>query len=383
MKYFMLIWAGLWRKKARTIFTMLSVIVAFLLFGLLQGINFGFSNVLANLDVDRLFISNKYSMVEGMPIANANRIARVEGVINISHLTYFGGFYQDSRNSIGVFAADVPALFKLYKNQFKIPQEQIDAMRTTRTGALITSALAKQYGWQIGDKVPIGTSIWTKKDGRNDYQFDIVGIFDIEGTGATGPNSFYINFDYFDEARRFGNGVVHYFIVGVDDPHHADDVSKRIDALFANSSDETKTQTEQAFAASQLKQMGDINFIVNSIVGAVLFTLLFLTGNTMMQSMRERIPELAVLKTLGFTDGAVSTFVLFESILLCAASALIGLGLARLAFFGITKVFGNLSMPTTVIAIGVGLAVTLALVSGLPAAIRAKRLNIVDALAGR
>ena len=382
MKYFMLIWAGLWRKKTRTIFTMLSIVVAFLLFGLLQGINLGFSNVVANLNVNRLFITNKYSMVEGMPIANANRIAAVEGVAAVTHLTYFGGFYQESKNAIGVFAADVPVLFKLY-NEFKIPQEQIDAMRTTRTGALITSNLAKQYGWKIGDKVPIGTSIWTKKDGRNDYQFDIVGIFDLEGNGATGPNSFYINFDYFDEERRFGNGVVHYYIVGVDDPHHADAVSKRIDGLFANSTDETKTQTEQAFAASQLKQVGDINFIVNSIVGAVLFTLLFLTGNTMMQSMRERIPELAVLKTLGFTDGAVSSFVLCESVLLCSASALIGLALARLAFLGIGKVFGNLTMPGFVIGAGIAIAVALALVSGLPPAIRAKRLNIVDALAGR
>jgi len=382
VKYFMLIWAGLWRKKTRTIFTMLSIVVAFLLFGLLQGINLGFSNVVANLNVNRLFITNKYSMVEGMPIANANRIAAVEGVAAVTHLTYFGGFYQESKNAIGVFAADVPVLFKLY-NEFKIPQEQIDAMRTTRTGALITSNLAKQYGWKIGDKVPIGTSIWTKKDGRNDYQFDIVGIFDLEGNGATGPNSFYINFDYFDEERRFGNGVVHYYIVGVDDPHHADAVSKRIDGLFANSTDETKTQTEQAFAASQLKQVGDINFIVNSIVGAVLFTLLFLTGNTMMQSMRERIPELAVLKTLGFTDGAVSSFVLCESVLLCSASALIGLALARLAFLGIGKVFGNLTMPGFVIGAGIAIAVALALVSGLPPAIRAKRLNIVDALAGR
>lgn len=382
MKYFMLIWAGLWRKKARTIFTMLSVIVAFLLFGLLQGINVGMNNVVSNLNVNRLFISNKYSMVEGMPVANGNRIASVPGVTAVSHLTYFGGFYQESKNAIGVFAADVPVLFQLYK-EFKIPKEQVEAMRTTRTGALITRNLAEQYGWKIGDKVPIGTSIWTSKEGRNDYQFDIVGIFDLTGAGATGPSSFYINFDYFDEARRFGNGVVHYFIASIDDPHRADAIIKEIDGLFANSRDETKTQTEQAFAASQLKQVADINFIVNSIVGAVLFTLLFLTGNSMMQSMRERIPELAVLKTLGFTDGAVSTFVMVESILLCGVSALIGLGLARLAFLGIGQLFGNLTMPLAVILAGIGLALALAFVSGAPPAWRAKRLNIVDALAGR
>jgi putative ABC transport system permease protein len=361
---------------------MLSIIVAFLLFGLLQGINKGFDNVVSHLNVNRLFTSNKYSMVEGMPIKNALRIASVKGVTDVTHLTYFGGFYQDKRNSLGVFAADVPVLFKLYK-EFKIPQEQVDKMRTTRTGALITRDLATKFGWKIGDTVPIGTSIWTKKDGRNDYQFEIVGIFDLTGAGATGPSSFYINFDYFDEERRFGNGNVHYFITGINDPYHADAISKNMDALFANSSDETKTQTEQAFLASQLKQMADINFIVTSIVGAVLFTLLFLTGNTMMQSMRERIPELAVLKTLGFTDKLVSTFVLFESLLLCVMSALIGLGLAWLAFIPLGNFMGNLEFESDVIYIGIAIAAGLAIASGAPPAWRAMRLNIVDALAGR
>jgi putative ABC transport system permease protein len=246
---------------------------------------------------------------------------------------------------------------------------------------VIDRALADRYGWKLGDKVPIGTSIWTKKDGRSDYQFDIVGMY--SGMGPTGPGGFYINYDYFDEERSFGKGGVHYFILGIDDPLRADAVTKEIDGLFANSTNETTTQTEQAFAASQIKQMGDINFIVNSIVGAVLFTLLFLTGNTMMQSMRERIPELAVLKTLGFTDGAVSTLVLFESILLCVISALIGLGLASIAFNGLTAALGTISMPMSVILLGIGIAAALAIVSGLPPAWRAMRLNIVDALAGR
>ncbi|MBC7983710.1 MAG: ABC transporter permease [Candidatus Obscuribacterales bacterium] len=380
MKYFMLIWAGLWRKKTRTIFTMLSVIVAFLLFGLLQGFNLGFINALTNLNVSRLFTSNKYSMVEGMPIAHVRQIDSVKGVNAISHLTYFGGFYQDKRNSINVFAADVPVLFELYK-ELGVPREFSENMKRTRTGAIISRSLADRFGWKIGDKVPIGTSIWTKKDGRNDYQFDIAGIY--EGMGPTGPDGFYINFDYFDEERSFGNGGVHYFIIGVDDPLRADAVTKEIDALFANSNDETKTQTEQAFAASQIKQLGDINFIVNSIVGAVLFTLLFLTGNTMMQSMRERIPELAVLKTLGFSDAEVSTMVLFESILLCVFSALVGLTLASIGFLGLRAVLGPVAMPVSVILLGVGIAAALAIVSGLPPALRAKRLNIVDALAGR
>ena len=382
MKYFVLIWAGLWRKKTRTILTMLSVTVAFLLYGLLQGFNLGFSNAVADLNVNRLFTSNKYSVVEGMPLAHAARIASLKGVNGVTHLSYFGGFFQDKRNVIDVFATDIPVLFRLYK-EFKLPREQVEAMQHTRAGALISRRLATRHGWKVGDKVPINTSIWTRKNGRSDYQFDIVGIFDMVGIGATGPTSFYINFDYFDEERSFGNGTVHYYIVGVDDPTQADVITKNIDGLFANSPNETKTQTEQAFSGSRLKQLGDINFIVNSIVSAVLFALLFLTGNTMMQSLRERIPELAVLKALGFGDRAVSTFVLCESITLCVFSALVGLALARIGFLLVAGVLGPIKMPITVIATGIVIAAGLAVASGFPSAWRAQRLNIVDALAGR
>jgi len=382
MKYFLLIWAGLWRKKARTIFTMLSVVVAFLLFGLLQGVNLGLGGVLANMNVDRLFTSNKYSMVEGMPLSLANRIQALPHVKHLSHLTYFGGYFQEAKNAIPAFAADVPELFALYPD-LKIPKEQIEAMKTTPTGVLISRDLATKYDWKIGDRVPIGTSIWTKKDGRNDYQFDIVGIFDAVGMGPTGPTGFYINLGYFDEERRFGNYNVHYYIVGVDDPTNAEATIKEIDGLTANSSDETKTQTEQAFAASQMQQLGDIGFIANTVVGAVLFTLLFLTGNSMMQSMRERIPELAVLKTLGFTDGKVAGFILLEAAVLCLFSALVGLGLSTILFQAAKVVFPTISMPLSVVALGLGIALSVAVISGLAPAVRAKRLNIVDALAGR
>jgi putative ABC transport system permease protein len=195
--------------------------------------------------------------------------------------------------------------------------------------------------------------------------------------------SFYINYDYYDEAKSFGQGVVHYYLVGIADATQATRVAKEIDAQFENSSNETRTQTESGLAQTQIKQIGDINFIVNAIVGAVLFTLLFLTANTMMQSVRERIPELAVLKTLGYSDGKVLTFVLIEAFLLCIFAALIGLGIAALIFPMLRALLGDLPMPLVVVAMGVGVAVVLALVSGLPPAIRAQRLNIVDALAGR
>jgi putative ABC transport system permease protein len=381
MKYFRLVWAGLWRKKARTILTMLSIIVAFLLFGLLQGINQGFNQVVDNLNVNRLYTSAKTNMVDGLPIAYSQRIKSVPGVEHVSHWTYFGGYFREAKNAIPAFATDPAELFAIYK-EIKIKPEYIEAMQRTRTGALVSDQLANQYGWKIGDRVPLGTSIWTNKEGSNTWYFDIVGTFDVSAYGMGFP-SFYINYDYYDEAKAFGKGVVHYYLVGIDDPMQATRVAKAIDGQFENSMNETRTQTESGLAQQNLKQVGDINFIVNAIVGAVLFTLLFLTANTMMQSVRERIPELAVLKTLGFSDGKVLTLVLVEAFMLCIFAALLGLLFASLVFPALKAIIGNLPMPLSVVAMGVGVAVLLAVISGLPPAVRAQRLNIVDALAGR
>jgi putative ABC transport system permease protein len=383
MKYFGLIWAGLWRKRTRTFFTMASIVVAFLLFGLLQGLNQGFNTVVTNLNVDRLYVSAKTNMTDGLPISYSARIKAVPGVRAVSHWTYFGGYFRDARNAIPAFATDPEPLFKVYR-EMKIKPEYLEAMKRTRTGALVGDALAKKYGWKVGDRVPIGTSIWTTKQGSSTWMFDIVGTFDTSSYGGGFP-SFYLNQEYFKENSAFGGDVVHYYLVGIKDPHQATQISKQIDALFANSAYETRTQTESALAQMQLKQLGDINFIVNAIVGAVLFTLLFLTANTMMQSVRERTPELAVLKTLGFSDSKVLTLVLIEALMLCVFAAAIGLALATFVFESgaLRRIFGNFGMPLIVMAMGGGTALVLALVSGLPPAWRARQLNIVDALAGR
>lgn len=383
MKYFSLVWAGLWRKKTRTVFTMISVVIAFLLFGLLQGINQGFSKTIGSLDVDRLYVSARTGMTDGMPISYLTRIRAVPGVRAVSMWAYFGGYFREAKTPIAAFATDATALFKVYK-EMKIRPEYLEAMEKTRTGVLIGEQLAAQHGWKVGDRIPLGTSIWTNKSGSNTWEFDVVGTFDASAYGAGFP-TFYLNYSYFDEARSFGEGDVHYYIVSVQDPTQADRISREIDAMFANSTVETRTQTESALAQSSLKQLGDINFIANAIVGAVLFTLLFLTANTMMQSVRERTSELAVLKTLGYSDAKVLTLVLVEALLLCLFAALLGIGIAALVFQApaLQKLFGNFSMPAIVALMGLGIALVLAFVSGLPPAWRARQLNIVDALAGR
>jgi putative ABC transport system permease protein len=308
----------------------------------------------------------------------------VQGVRTIAHLSFFGGYFQDAKNPIPAFATNVDKLAVVYP-ELKITPSQIEAMKSTRPGALIGRRLANKYGWKVGDKVPVGTTIWTNNDGNNNWAFDIVGIFDPTPQFERSPlgSAFWINYDYWDEARKFDNHRVHQFIVQVDNPARSAVISSQIDKLSENSPDETRTQTENAALQSQLKQLADINFIANSIVGAVMFTLLFLTANTMMQSVRERIPELAVLKTLGFTGGTVSTLVLAESLMLCLFAAAVGLALSAGAIRIVGAVLGPATLVPIVVISGFAIAIALAVISGLPPAFRAQRLNIVDALAGR
>jgi putative ABC transport system permease protein len=384
VKYLMLIWAGLWRKKTRTILTMLSIVVAFLLFGLLQGINQGIKAGLGDTGNNRLWTTARMSAVSSMPASLMDRMQTIKGVRTITHLSFFGGYFQDAKNPLPAFATNVDKLAIVYP-ELNITPAQIAAMKATRPGALIGRPLAKKYSWKVGDKIPVGTTIWTNIDGNNNWAFDIVGIFDPTPQFAKSPlgSAFWINYDYWDEARKFDNHRVHQFIVQIEDPKQAPVISAQIDKLSENSPDETRTQTENAALTSQLKQLADINFIANSIVGAVMFTLLFLTANTMMQSVRERIPELAVLKTLGFTGGTISVLVLIESLMLCLFAAALGLVLSAGAIKIVGSVLGPATLLPIVVITGLLIAVGLAIISGLPPALRAQRLNIVDALAGR
>lgn len=383
MKYFRLVWAGLWRKKTRTILTMLSIVFAFLLFGLLQGFNQGINEAVQRLDVDRLYVTPRLGQADPLPIAYYEQIKAIAGVKAAAPWSYFGGYFQDARNPIPAFATEARPLFEVYQ-ELEIKPEYLDAMESTRTGALVRDTLAAKYGWKVGDRVPIGTSIWTQKSGSNTWYFDIVGIFDASAYGGGFP-SFYLNQSYYAEAAAFGNNQTSLYVVRVDDPRQAAQVASAIDAKFANSNAETRTESESALMQRQLKQFADINFIANTIAGAVIFTLLFLTANTMMQSVRERTAELAVLKTLGFSDTKVLVMILVEALMLCLFAAALGLLLANSIFTApqLRAILGAVSMPTIVLVMGGAIAVGLALVSGLPPAWRAKRLNIVEALAVR
>jgi len=384
MKYLPLILAALRRRPARTILTMISVAVAFLLYGLLDGVTASFDNAIDRLtDASRLRTASRISVVAGLPLAHRARIEGVAGVRAVGLWSYFGGYYREPANGIDAAAIDVDRLATLI--DVIVSDEALEAMRRTRTGALIGPELVARYGWKVGDRVTLKTRTWTLKDGSSDWEFDIVGVYGLPAGAFPADGNFWINHDYFDEARAFGNGTVTSFTTKIDDARHAGEISAAIDRLFANSSDETLTQSETEFIHAQVDRVGNIDYIVGSIIGAVLFALLFVTGNTMMQSIRERIPELAVLKTYGFGDATVATLVIAESAVLCVSAALVGLSVAAGIFPSVFDAMGIAPLPLEPIVLvsGVALALAVAALSAAPPLWRARRLTIVDALARR
>jgi putative ABC transport system permease protein len=386
MKFFPFVWATLWRKKTRTIFTLLSIVVAFLLFGMLETVDYAFSHPSGGVSgADRLITINKYSITFSLPFSDAQEIKNVPGVAAVTWISWFGGYYQEPKNFVFALPIDTDSYFDVYKDDFTVADAEMKAFRNTRTGALASSEILKKYGWKVGDKVPLHSTIWTQKDGSLDWTFDIVGVFDTKDPAQASQqaSTFLFHYEMFDEGRNFGKGNVGWFEERIADPAQSAAISNKIDALFANSANETKTQPAKDFALAFIKQLGDIGFVLHAILGAVFFTLLFLTGNTMMQSVRERIPELAVLKTLGFGNTTILGLVVAEALLLCGIGALIGLGLSFAALPGIKTALQGVELSPAGLAPGVGVAVLLALIVGIPPAVRAVRLNIVDALAAQ
>jgi putative ABC transport system permease protein len=383
MKYFPLVWAGLWRKRARTILTLLSVAAAFLLFGILHGVTATFDDIIAQIGEERLRTTSRVNLLEPLPLAQLPQIESVPGVKNVAYYSIFFGYYREPENGIDIGAISVERFFKAFP-EVVVPEEQRAAMLRTRTGALVGKDLAEEHGWKIGDRVPLRSRRDTRKDGLEDWTFEIVGLYEFEDD-AFPAEEFWIHHEYFDEARTFGNGTVNFYFEVIDDPNRAAAISEAIDGLFVNSSDQTQTMSEKEWVRTQINQVGDIEFFVNAIIGAVLSTLLFLTGIIMWQSIRERIPELAVLKTYGFRDGTLITLVCIESLILCGAAAVVGLGLAATVLPSIFKTLGAPALPTplTIIVTGFVAAVMLAFVSAATPVWLVRRLNVVDALAGR
>ena len=382
MKYLHLVWAGIWRRPGRATLTLLSIVNAFLLYGLLQGLISGLGNTVAATHADVLITASKISQLEPLPMSQLPQIRATQGVRSATPIIIFhGGYHTAQPVNFRGFAIDTDS-FSATNPDETVPQAQIDALRRTRAGAILPATVAAAFNLKVGDKMPIKSFLWSNKDGPN-WPLSIVGVYKGNPKDVLFGSALLANFDYVDQARTQSAGTASIYLVRIADPTQASQVAQRIDGQFANSPNETKTESEQQLAADSIRQIGDIGFVVRAIVGAVFFALLFSVGAVMMQAVRERTPELAVMKTLGFTDGAVLALILAEALLFCLVSAAIGLGVASLLFPLIKLTIGFQVQAGPVLLVGLGLAAVLALVSGLPPAIRGMRLSIVDALAGR
>jgi putative ABC transport system permease protein len=381
MKYFPLVWRSLLRKKTRTIFTVLSILVAFLLYGYLGAIRQAFEGGIELTGANRLLTLHRVSLIQPLPVSYGPRIESIAGVEAVTHQTWFGGTYQDPKNFFPQFVVEPEKFLEMYP-EYRLPEDQKKAWLADRLGAIAGRQIATKYGWKIGDRIPIQATIWRKRDGTATWEFVLDGIYDgaEKGTDTTG---FYFRYDYFDESRFFGQGVVGWYVVRIADPEHAADVARKIDDTFANSSAETKTSTEKAFAQAFANQVGNIGAILRAVLLAVFFTILLVAGNTMAQSVRERTSELAVLKTLGFSDGKVLGLVMAESMALAGIGGLAGLALAWLLIARGDPTGGALPiffLPVRDLAAGIGLVTLLGIATGIPPAVVAVRLRIVDAL---
>jgi len=388
MKYLHLVWASLFRKKTRTFLTLLSIIAAFLLFGLLDAVQTSFNRAGQSANgARRLQTGAKLSFIQPLPASLEAQIAAVPGVKRVTYANWFGGAYQDPHNQVFSFAV-APNYLDVYP-EMSVSDAERKAFADARTGVLVGEGLMQRFHWKVGDRIPMQSTIFPDKSGSKNWVFDISGVIHSTDKKSAGffDQLMLLHWSYFDDTTPYNRGQAGWYVTRVTDVNQADRVAKAIDALSANSDHETRTQTEQAATASWMKQLADIGLIVTSIMGAVFFTLMLLSGNTMMQAVRERTGELAVLKTIGFSSTSVLAMVLAESVLLLVLGGVIGIGLAEPLIPLISKGSnGMLSLPPVGLgswALGLSLMLGIGVVVGALPAWSAMRLNIVDALARR
>lgn len=381
MKLLPLVWSNLRRKKARTLLTLLSIVVAFILFGFLSSIKQALTGGVTLEGADRLVVRHKVSIIQMLPASYKERMERIPGVALATHQTWFGGVYQEAKNFF-MQSPVIPEEFLSIHPEFLLPPEQKKAWLQSRTAAIVGRHTAEKFHWHIGDKVPIQTPIWTRDNGNHTWEFDIAGIYDGKEKN-TDTTALFFRYDYFDEARPFAKGQVGWYTIRVKDPSRAAEIAKLVDQEFENSDAETKTEPEGAFVQSWAHQIGDIALITASILGAVFFTILLVAGNTMSHAVRERTGELGVLKAIGFTSGQVLMLILLESCLIAVLGGALGLGLACLLTSGGDPTGGMLPQfffSRRDLLFGLVLSLLLGLVTGIFPAIQAMRLRVADAL---
>lgn len=380
MRFRKLIFANLFRKKVRLLLTVGSFAVALFLFTFLAVVKGAFSRGTELAGADRLIVINRTGLIQPIPLAYRDRIARIPGVKYVTHNNWFGGVYQDEKNFFPQFVID-PENQRQVMTEMRVPDEQWNNFVKDRQGAIAGANLAKKFGWKVGDRIPIKDALYGP---TKTWEFNLDGVYKNDHPGGD-ESQFWLQWDYFYENIPAAiRGQAGWYVLKLDTPDDAVRVAKAIDTEFANSSTETKTETESAFQAGFAKQLGNIEFLILSIGGVVFFTLLLVTGNTMAISVRERTGELAVLKAIGYSDRFVLYFVLAESLVIALIGGLIGLGLAMLAIPVVGSALNGLLPPlllsTAVLGGGLGFALLVGAASGLLPGIGAMRMRVVDAL---
>jgi putative ABC transport system permease protein len=383
MKYLHIVWKNLMRRKIRTIFTLLSIFVAFVLFGYLMAVRTAFGMGVDLAGADRLMVLNKISIIMPLPASYTEKVRAIEGVKDVTHANWFGGYYQETKNQFANMAVEPESWLRMYP-EFVVPEDQKKAWLADRQGAIIGADTMKRFGWKVGDRIPLQATIFRRPD-RSAWEFNISGVYDspVKGTDKT---QLFFHYDYLNEVLRtsnFGNQVG-WLVIKVNDPEQSPAIARKVDAMFANSPTETKTDSEKAFVAGWAKQIGNISLITQLIAAAAIFMMLLVTANTMAQSIRERTSELAVLKTLGFGDGRVLGMVLMESSVLALVGGLAGLGLS----YALVTIGGDPTgaflpafyFPVPDLIVGVVMVIALGFAAGAVPAWQAGRLRIVDAL---
>lgn len=382
MTDFSLILANLFSRKLRAILMLVAIFFAFLIFGVLAGVQNGFNNIGGAAGENRLVTINKINFTQPMPISYVERIRAVDGVARASHANWFGGYYQEGKNQIVTFAIDPEFYMDIYATDYKLSADQRAAFLADRSGLLVGQKLAERWGWKLGDRIPLSSNIYTNKNtGKQTWDFTIVGILEPAQENADTSVAFF-HHAYFNESVTFGQDTAGWIVIETTDKALNTEVSKRVDAMFANSPAETATDTEKAFNQAFVGQLGNITLIVTLVVGAAFATILMIVGNTMAMAVRERTKEIGVMKTLGFPSGRIFKMVLGESLLLAMLGGLPALGVAALLLELMRKSVGfpGLALTLDFTALGIAIMLALGLLTGIIPAWNALRLNIVTAL---
>jgi putative ABC transport system permease protein len=383
MSWLAFLWANLTRRKIRLVVTLMSIVLAFVMFGMLDALRNSLSQVVNLTGADRLITMSKVSIIDSFPRAYYEKTRAIEGVSSVLHQNWFGAVYKDPKMQIPVFPMNVEEFFNVYP-EVKITPEEFAAWKADRQGIVVGQGMAGRYGWKKGQRVPIKSAIFNKTDNSKTWEFNIIAIYTVEGSAGWDNQSAMVHYDYFNESLQFGRDQIGWMTVKVKDPAQAETIAKRIDEQFANSADETKTGTEKAFIKQFTEQMGSIGRILISVVFAVFFTMLLVTANSMALSVRERTNEIGVLKTLGFSSGSVLRLVIGEALMLTIVGGAIGMTLAWLAVKGMQPSMKQWLPifeinPSTYI-VSIVLMIALGVVTGLWPAVSAMRLRITDAL---